>query len=227
MTKKDIKKADEPTSVTLFHGSDDDDDEDLRIPRIKLVQKQSKEMDDDTLNIKPGNLIHTISKEVLEQPLSFIPLKKTVFYVRYNPMDSNAFGFDKEHEPGALIYRAETKQQCGQDAEWVNKNPPLAKRTMNFLSFLPAHPSSPVIIGFSKTSLEAGKDLTSMLKFTSHRKFLLKSESQEKSGNKYHILNVQGDGAVDDETAQICAKIYSNIADKVADDLKQTAEWEE
>ena len=177
------------------------DAEDLIIPRIKLLQKTAKEMDMQELAVKPGMLINNITKDIFQQPLEFVPIFKKTYYIRFNPQKDKDYGFDPAFAPGALIYIKSTKEECGQDAEWIDNNPPLAKRTISFMVALPKYPGVPFILTFSKTSLKTGQELVSMLKFAGcdmfARKFTLSSQSAEKNGNTYYTLKVVPAGKVD------------------------------
>jgi len=216
-----------------YHGSDQDDSEDLAIPRVKLIHKTSEEIDDTNLNVKPGFLIHNISKDIFEQPLSFVPIIKKVCYMRYNSMNKDDPGFDSNFKPMALMYRVDNKEQCWKDKdghydfEWINGNKPLANRIISFLSFLPKYPKlSPIIIDFTKTSLKTGKELTSMLKFSTNRKFFLSTTFSENEGTKYPILKINKDGGVDENIQKACDDIVKDFSSSMQKNPPDSPEWE-
>jgi len=80
------------------------DQQDLIIPRAKLIQALSPEMQDGLPGIKIGAIINSLTKEPL--PEEFIPIFSFKNYIRFNPRSKDDPNFDSDFEPGAIIWRS-------------------------------------------------------------------------------------------------------------------------
>src|SRR3972149_1970003 len=77
--------------------------EDLIIPRAKLIQALSPEISEG-LGVKPGDIINSLTKEVL--PDEFIPVFMFKNFIRFNPRSKADPSFDPAYEPGAGVWKA-------------------------------------------------------------------------------------------------------------------------
>lgn len=145
------------------------DREDLIIPRASLLQSKSPEVEDAVyahLGLKPGMIINSLTKKVL--PESFIPIVRFVNWIRFNPRDKKHENFDPSFEPGAIMWMSNDPHdpRVQREGGWgANGEKPLATKFVNFLSYFPGV-DMPIIVSFAKTSFAAGKELTSLVKFT-------------------------------------------------------------
>lgn len=199
--------------------ADQTDSSELKPPRIKIMQKMSSEMDDDSLSVKQGMLVNSLSKRVYEKPLKFIPIRKIVQYIRYNAQAEGQRGWDANYAPGALIYIRNTAAECGDDAQWIDGQKPPAQKHVNFLSYLPDYSNDgPVIVSFKgKTGLKQADNMTSLINLRGNipfkSMFALSTAEEESNGNKYHVGRVQDLGLVDGKTQIKCSLIYKDFAD--------------
>lgn len=196
-------------------GMEDVDQNDLIIPRAKLLQPLSPELQEPNCDLRPGFIINSITKEIL--PEEFIPVFMGYQWLKFNPRDDNSPDFNPAYNPGQLIYRTndpndELVQREGKFGP--NGEPPAILKFMNFLSYFPGEPM-PIIVSFTKTSYKAGKRLASLVMFTSEggrmytRKYKLTSKQEKNDKGVYYVLNVEPSGKPEEEAVKAAAGFYS------------------
>jgi len=180
-------------------GMEDVDNEDLIIPRAKLLQPLSPELQEYP-ELRAGMIINSLTKEVL--PSEFSPVFYFKSFIRFNPRDKKMPGFDSNFEPGALMWQTRdvndprVAEQC---TFGPNGEHPLALTTLNFFSLPIPNSGMPVIISFSKTSYKAGKNLLSLAKlrggdlFSRKYKLSVKQETNDKGTYYVLVVNPAGD----------------------------------
>ena len=193
------------------------DREDLLLPRAMLLQALSPQVVDGVEGCRPGLVINSITNEVL--PEVFISIFKYTEFLKFNPRDSKAEGFDPAYDAGALIWRTNDPAdprtaECkfGKDG-----SKPTAMKVMNFLCLFPGVPM-PIILGFSKTSYKAGKKLISLAQFSGgdmfSRKYSLKTKQAESNGNKYFIYEVGLVGKTNQDEFKAAEALYQSFRGK-------------
>jgi len=195
------------------------DQEDLIIPRAKLIQALSPELTEELEGIKVGVIINSLTKEIL--PQEFIPIFTFKNYIRFNPRSKDDPNFDSDYEPGAVIWkcvdpldpRVKEQTKFGPNGE-----KPVAVTFINFFSYFPGV-AMPVIVSFSKTSYKAGKNLLSLAKFCGGdmfaRKYKLYSQMETNDVATYAVSKVKPVGAVSPEEFQLCERLWKEFSSKV------------
>lgn len=193
------------------------DQQDLIIPRAKLIQALSPEMQEGLEGIKIGSIINSLTKEVL--PEVFIPIFSFKNYIRFNPRSKDDPNFDADFEPGAIIWRSSDPSDplvLEQAKFGPNGEKPVATTFLNFFSYFPGV-AMPVIVSFSKTSYRTGKQLLSLGKFCggdmfSH-KYRLTSQMETNIGT-YAVLRVASIGEAAPEEFAVCERLWNDFAAK-------------
>lgn len=188
-----------PVMAAPGRGMEDVDNDDLIIPRVKLMQPLSPELKD-CRELRPGMIINSLTKE--ELPAVFTPIFYWKEWLRFNPRDKDKPGYNSEFEPGALMWRTrDAADERVKEAEFgPNGEPPLALSTLNFFSVFEGT-GMPVILSFTKTSYKAGKNLLSLAKlrggdmFSRKYKLTVKEESNAKGDYYVLVVNPAGDCA--------------------------------
>lgn len=191
--------------------------EDLLIPRVKLLQPLSPEVDE--LNMKAGQLINSLTKEVL--PHEFIPVFVFKEYLRFNPRDEKSEGFDDKFAPGALMWK--TSDPHAPEVEQTKFGPngerPLGQQVLNFFSFFPGC-DMPIIVSFAKTSYKAGKQLYSLTKFCQgdmfSRKYTLTAKKETNDAGTFWVLQVAPAGLATPEQFKAAEALWSSFSSKAA-----------
>jgi len=145
-----------------------DRDRDLVMPRVKLLQQMSAECQPDPTSGKaplvdgalPGKWFHTLTKRVLESPVSVIVVStfKTAHYFGQDPSDAC---HSADMENGSLYGACETCRYSWK--KWIEKDgkrfPPLCSETINFLALIEG--ASPAAIAFMRTGLKVAREFVS------------------------------------------------------------------
>ena len=212
-------------------GFDDDVDQgDFLIPRAKVVTFTSNETKDpdETKRIPAGRFINSVSK--LEIPKEFVPIMRYKNYVRFNPIDTRDPNFDKNFEPGKLIFSTRDRhdQRVVEGIVWgENGEKPVVQKVLNYLCYFKGE-NFPLILSFKSTSYKGAQRLNTLLEsaggdmFSNRYKLIITQES--KAGNAYYVLNVEAAGKTGPEDLAICEDIYNRFGGK---DLEGMAHQEE
>ena len=192
--------------------------EDLIVPRAKLFQGLPTEYEEYP-DAKPGQILNTVTKEQL--PPVFIPIKRQIEWIRFNPRDAKDPNFDKAFNPGDVIWRSTDPRDERVIAEgnWgANGEKPKATKIMSFLSLCPGM-GMPVIISFMKTSYNTGKSINSVLEFNQGamfaHKFALSSKMTKSDQYSYYVLQAKYAGKTTDEEYKQAEAIYNSFKHQV------------
>ena len=199
-----------------FEG--ESDNVDLRLPRVKLLQALSPECSDESLDLKAGQIINSLTKEVL--PGEFIPIYKGQTFIRFNPRNTKDENYDQAYGPGEMIYRT-TDPTDGRVVADIKFGPngerPACTKFLNFLSYFPDVPM-PIILSFCNTSYKTGRQLLSLAKFANcdmfSRKYRLFSKHETKNGNEYYVFAVSPSGIATEEEYSLAEQWYDQYAPK-------------
>ena len=196
------------------------DNADLIVPRLMLIQyTPPKTVSIDEKLCPPGSLINSLTAQPVMHDdkggVPFIPIIRGVKWVLFNAQDDNKPNFDPNYEPGAKIWesRDPSDPRVIQFGAWgANNEPPIATKFIEFLVTIPGE-SMPLVLGFAKTSFNAGRQLSSMAQYTKkpaifHDKYrLLSKKVQNDQKQSFYVLTVQRIG--DASEAEITeAKAY-------------------
>jgi hypothetical protein len=168
---------------------------DLKFPTAKLMQSTSDEMKDRELikanpHISFSAIINSMTKEQL--PEEFIPAFLFRSWIRFNGRKEEDRGYDSNFAPGALIWKSNDylDPRVKEEASWGPAGEqPLATAYMNYLCYFPGV-STPVVIGFARTSYPAGQDLFNLVKSCPTNVYRLTSDIEDKGKGSYAIFKV-------------------------------------
>jgi hypothetical protein len=86
---------------------------DLSIPFINVLQSNSPEVEDQTIpGAKAGDLVNSVTKEILKQPLIVLPLEKEESWVEWVPRNQGG-GLVDRHAPDSELVLGLIKQNGG------------------------------------------------------------------------------------------------------------------
>jgi hypothetical protein len=181
----DFMKAD---SASL--GTEGLDAGDLQIPRVKLMQSTSLEIDTHD-GLKKGDFWHTAAEFNLGQTFIGVPVFRSKSYILWRPMDSGGGILARADDgvrwvPGDATFDVVLdKKDGGTKQTWITKptveesglaawgtmnkddptSPPAATLMHNVVLVFPAHPElPPAILTFSRTQIGAAKKFMTTLK---------------------------------------------------------------
>lgn len=197
------------------------DQDDMIMPRAKLLQSMSPEVVDDNAPGVSGEIRNSITGE--ELPKHFTPLFHFKEYAKFNPRSKDHKDFNKLYEPGELIWKtndhadSQVIKECrfGEDG-----SPPTAVTFFNFLSLFEGQ-SVPVIISFSKTSYKAGKKLYTLARLAETdmfgRRYKLTTKTEQNESGTYYVLQVDPAGTPEPEDYNKAEKLWDMLHHRKAD----------
>jgi len=196
------------------------DREELIIPRAKLLQALSPELEANK-ELSQGDIINSVTTERV--PELFIPIFKFTQWIRFNPRDSKAPGYNPDFGPGDMIWRsndANDPRVIAESSFGANGEKPLATRFLNFFSFFEGS-EMPVIVSFSNTSFKAGKRLMSLAKFRGgdmfSKMYSLTSKKETNDMGTYYVMDVQAAGEASEDNYKIAERWWNEYSIKAKD----------
>lgn len=206
------------TQTTTPRGFEEEtDSSDLLIPRAKKLEALSPEMQEDDTELKQGDIINSITLEVL--PEEFIPVFFFKQWIRFNPRDVKSPDYNKDFGPGDIVYRTNnsTDPRLVEDAKWIDDKPPKATAFLNFLSYFPGQ-AMPIIVSFCNTSYKTGKTLLTLAKFTGgdmfSKKYSLKTVKTKNDQGTFHVLKIKLAGIPEKEDYARALELYDALRGK-------------
>lgn len=181
--------------------------EEVRIPRVELLQPMSPEVQEEGSTLKPGDIIESIGKTKL--PEVFIPIKKLkTTYCLFNGTSARDDFFDPSREPRSLIISTINKEDeaikpyltWGKDSNGKTVAP-IAKEVISFLVLFHGE-TMPRVLSFSKSNHKQGIAFFNMLlqfkgrEKMCQRKYSLKSKKVQKDGNTWFEYNITPAGQI-------------------------------
>lgn len=204
----------------------------LTIPRVKMLQAMSTEVQGDPKKFRQGMLVNSVTKE--ELPASFIPIKRMPNnWIRFNPRKKDDPNFVSEIAPGAVVWRSSDPKDPRVVAETKfgpKGEVPAAITFMNFLCYFEGS-TIPLVLSFGKTSYRAGQDFLTMCYGAGgamfSRKYRLSANQKTSNGNTFYVLAVEPAGRCSADETAIGEALYSafgNTEIKVHEDEETPGE---
>jgi len=197
------------------------DQEDLIIPRAKLIQALSPELTEGLEGVKVGSIVNSLTKEVL--PQEFVPVFTFKTFIRFNPRKKDDPHFNASFEPGAVIWKSadpDDPRVIEETKFGPNGEKPPATTFLNFFSYFPGC-VMPIIVSFSKTGYKTGKQLLSLAKFCGgdmfSRKYRLTSAMETNDIGTYAVFKITPLGAVMPDEYKISEQLWNDFSAKIQD----------
>lgn len=201
---------------------------DMDIPRLKLIQGLSKELQlyDD---LRAGNFFHTATEAIFDQPFRVVPIFMDKQYILWRPLEDGggilARAADGIHwQPSAGEFKVKLDRKDGGEVAWKVANtvqesglanwgthnpgdtnsPPAATLMYNFLLAFPDEPDQlPAVLTFQRSSIKVGRKFMTKLKTVRTplfgSVFTLSSFIDHNSANQdFSNINIVGSGLVED-----------------------------
>jgi len=184
----------------------------LVIPRLKLIQKISKEVD---LGVKPGSLVNSVTKDVVstdKKPAVVIPILNNITRLYFKPMK----------EGGGLLCRSFNGKAGAGDPggnclacpnhNWDDDNPPICTELLNIFCMVRGYELPiPLTLSFGRTSAKAGRQFVNLFYMQSLQSqrspwnfaFAIKTEIMSNDKGTFYVLKVDPAG---EATAKEIAK---------------------
>lgn len=212
-------------------GFEDDDAEDMIIPRVKMIQSLSPERKEKIAD--EGDIINSLTHEKLNGK-KFVPVFK---------FNSNILWRDRADGGGLACHARDGR--IGNTSEGVNiacaqcrkcefdntktgrESLPSCTKYINFFGFFEGE-RVPVILSFAKTNFKEGKKLFSLAKVTMqnmwHFGYSLQSKVQAKNGNEWYIIDVAPAGPTSEEDRAFGMELFKSFRNSMVNyDMDDTA----
>lgn len=223
MSKKTELAVKQETTIAINGGrgrgfEEETQKEDLIIPRAKLLQALSPEVQAEGSTLKAGMVINSVTQEAL--PELFVPIFKFTNWIRFNPRDPKSPGFDAAFEPGAIVWRSNDPydprvQQQAKFGEDGSK--PLATKFLNFFSYFQGV-DMPIVLSFCNTSFKAGKQLLSIAQFSGGDMFSnvyrLSTLKESNAMGTYYVLKIAKATASEPDVFKRCEAWWDQFSKK-------------
>lgn len=226
MSESEITKKEsaEITKRDLRGHSGNVSNEEMIIPRVKLMQALSPEVQEEGSDLKQGVIINSLTKTPFLKTEKgahlFIPILRSVNWVKFNPRSEKDPDFDPAFEPGAIIWRSNDPNdpKVIAEGEWRGEKPPRATKFINYLChFLGC--DIPVLLSFAKTSFKAGRTLTTFTELVHANDaifkwaYLLQSKKEQNpQGQSYYVYSVSEGGPASAEAFERAEMWYETYS---------------
>lgn len=215
-------QAELSTQQNVPRGFEDESDEDLVMPRIKVINALSPERADG--KAVEGDIINSLTFEKLNDKV-FIPIKKFNSHILWRDR-ADGGGIDcwardgkvGQTSDGQTLLCRECKKCEFDNSKQGRDAIPTCTKYINFLGVM-AGTQMPIILSFSKTNFNDGKKLYSAAKVTMQDMFnhgyTLEAKKMSKGGNTWFNIGTKSAGPTTDEDRVIAAGIYDLYKDTV------------
>lgn len=210
-------------------GKENIHQDDLEIPRLKLIQGVSPELTEYD-GLRAGYFFHPAAEHIFEEPFRAVPIFMDRRYILWNPLEAGGGilaraddGVNWSPRDGEFNVKLD-KAQGGANVKWklsptvagsglanwgtMNpadpNSPPAATLMYNFLLAFVDYPDlMPAVLSFQRSSVKSGRRY--LTKLRTQRTPLygtvweFSAAHEQKSGRDYYTIGVKGAGLVEDE----------------------------
>lgn len=205
-------------------GFEEDDSDDLIIPRVKIIQTLSPERKEKIAD--EGDILNSLTKDKLNGNV-FVPVLK---------FNSNILWKDRTDGGGILCKANDAKMGQASDGTVLNckickkcefdnskqgkEALPLCTKYINFLGFFEGD-YAPIILSFAKTNQAEGKKLYSLAKVTMqniwNHGYMLVSKEVTKGNNSWFNIDIKPNGPTDNNDRVFARQLFDMWNGKLND----------
>lgn len=208
--------------VEMPLGFDDDDSNDVIIPRVKVIQTLSPERKDKIAN--EGDIINSLTKEKLNGKV-FIPVFKFNNNIWWKDRSEGGGikciareGRTGTLSDGTLMMCAQCRRNEFDNTKQGREAMPTCTKYINFLGFFEGE-RAPIILSFSKTCYNEGRKLYSLAKVTMQNMwnfgYKLNEKLMAKGGNEWYVPVMSAAGPTDEEDRAFGMMLYKMYRDNM------------
>lgn len=214
-TKNVVKKkpgAVQRTETGVIAGLEGVEQDMLIIPRLKLVQKNSVEIDDDLA--KPGQIVNSVTKDVINKVgkngnVTIIPIKNTRTRILFKPFNEGGGllcqsfdGVEGTGDPGGDCSKC-PMNQWETNPKTKKQESPKCTELLNIFCLVRGYDFPiPLTASFGRTSMGAGKQLVNFFWADAQKAqkspwnfaYELSTQSTENEFGKFYIFKVTPGG---------------------------------
>lgn len=210
-------------------GQETLDDENQQLPRVKLLQPLSPEVEDG--DCKPGQMVNSLTGDNYGKELVFQPLMRLKSRIMWKPREEGG-GILCSSNDGIRPRNTEYAEECLKcpKGKWNDKTPPECVEYINYL-ILPEGAEMPVILPMEKTKLKAAARLKSLIRYKGTSKsvfdFKYKISTRKEENNKgsffVYSIDPSGEASAEEKDA---AKAWYLTLKGIEEDLRDGVKTE-
>ena len=223
--KKDLAIKEENVLANQYDaplGFEDEDANDMIIPRVKVIQTLSPERKDKLA--AEGDIINSLTKEKLNGKV-FIPVFKFNNNIWWRDRSDGGGikciardGKVGNMSDGTILMCASCKLCEFDNTKQGKEALPKCTKYINFFGFFEGE-RMPIILSFAKTSYNEGKKLYSLAKVTMQNMwnygYTLNEKLQAKSGNEWFICVPSAAGPTQEEDRAFSMSLYKTYRESI------------
>ena len=223
--KKDLAINEENMLANQYDaplGFEDEDANDMIIPRVKVIQTLSPERKDKLA--AEGDIINSLTKEKLNGKV-FIPVFKFNNHIWWRDRSDGGGikciardGKVGNMSDGTILMCASCKLCEFDNTKQGKEALPKCTKYINFFGFFEGE-RTPIILSFAKTSYNEGKKLYSLAKVTMQNMwnygYTLNEKLQAKSGNEWFICVPSAAGPTQEEDRAFGMSLYKMYRESI------------
>lgn len=223
--KKDLAIKEESMLANQYDaplGFEDEDANDMIIPRVKVIQTLSPERKDKLA--AEGDIINSLTKEKLNGKV-FIPVFKFNNHIWWRDRSDGGGikciardGKVGNMSDGTILMCASCKLCEFDNTKQGKEALPKCTKYINFFGFFEGE-RTPIILSFAKTSYNEGKKLYSLAKVTMQNMwnygYTLNEKLQAKSGNEWFICVPSAAGPTQEEDRAFGMSLYKMYRESI------------
>ena len=207
MNKEIAKKKSTEVAVPFNgpKGFEKEDPKDLLMPRIELLQAMSPAVQDG--KGKAGDIVNQISKSPLPTNI-IIPIAMHRKYIRWIPRS----------EGGGIEYQTTDANdpRVITDTKWgAHGEKPTCTAYLNFLVLLEGS-TLPIVLSFSMTNYQTGRELYTMAKMANCdmwlKKYKLSTKSKKNNMGTWFVFDISEAGDTKPEDVAVAQQLYEAFA---------------
>jgi len=213
-------------------GFENLDDDIVIVPRVKIMQATSPELQDEDNDFRMGDIIHSLLLEKL--PEKFIPISifgtRTMFVPRNDKKEFfEAIGLSETDtmfvcrsldgsNPEKDVFNCVNCKNCiFNKFGWNGKEdtPPLCTHTINVLALFDGQ-EMPVVIPFANTNFTNGRKFVSMAKYSGGacftKKYKICTKKVQNDKGIYYVTPVKPAGKPTKEELMLASQLYQQFS---------------
>jgi hypothetical protein len=228
--KKDVVATQEEEKETAVGkayeaplGFDDDDDtDDVIIPRVKVIQTLSPERKEK--EAEEGDIINSLTKERLNEKV-FVPVFKFNNNINWRDRSDGGGilciardGKNGEASDGTHLICAACRKNEFDNSKQGREAIPVCTKYINFFGFF-AGEKMPIILSFAKTNFKEGKKLYSLAKVSMQNMwnygYTLTEKLMVKGGNEWYNIAAVPAGATNKEDRDFALEMFKTFRETI------------
>lgn len=191
------------------------DMESVSMPRVKVMQGLSPELQDEDYDFRQGDIIHGLLME--KMPEKFIPLMIWDSRIKFIPRDEGGGIECRSYDAkSGMAEGASSARPCSSCpyAHWDGDTPPECTLTVNVLALFEGY-TMPVVIQFANTSWKYGNKFKQMAVFSGGdifgKKYKLVSKKETNPKGVFYTLQVKPAGLPTEEEYKLAEALYKQF----------------